>query len=398
MPHCSTLAMTSRVRRRAHVIHSRLHNKVIQMAVLNSVMRAFAVEALPTPADLLALHPCPAPTTALIAHHRQQVRQILTGEDDRLLVVIGPCSIHDPLAALDYAQRLARLADAYQDRLQIVMRTYFEKPRTTVGWKGLVFDPHLDGSNDIGHGLRLARQLLLDINRLGLATATEFLDTTSFLYLADLISWGAIGARTTESQVHRQLASALPCPVGFKNGTDGNIRVAIDAIQASEASHLFTAPGSQGGIVVIKSEGNPAGHIILRGGTHPNYHQSDVEDAAERLTRQGLSHRLMVDCSHGNSQKLHKNQIRVAGELCRQLGEGSDAIAAVMVESFLQGGSQKPAPLNQLAYGQSVTDACLCWDDTQTLLAMLADAVEARRQHSVKVQPGKALWNAQLAS
>ncbi|MCE9925892.1 3-deoxy-7-phosphoheptulonate synthase, partial [Aeromonas media] len=250
----------------------------------------------------------------------------------------------------------------------------------TVGWKGLVFDPHLDGSNDIGHGLHLARQLLLDINRLGLATATEFLDTTSFLYLADLISWGAIGARTTESQVHRQLASALPCPVGFKNGTDGNIRVAIDAILASEASHLFTAPGSQGGMVVIKSEGNPGGHIILRGGTLPNYHQSDVMDAAERLARQGLNPRLMVDCSHGNSQKLHQNQLLVAGELCRQLRGGSTAVAAVMVESFLQGGSQKPAPLSALQYGLSVTDACLGWEESETLLAMLADGVMARRQ------------------
>ncbi|MGE6224120.1 3-deoxy-7-phosphoheptulonate synthase [Aeromonas media] len=350
------------------------------MAVLNSVMRAFAVEALPTPADLLAQHPCPTDMAQHIDHHRHQVRQILSGADDRLLVVIGPCSIHDPVAALDYAKRLARLATEYQESLQIVMRTYFEKPRTTVGWKGLVFDPHLDGSNDIVHGLHLARQLLLDINRLGLATATEFLDTTSFLYLADLVSWGAIGARTTESQVHRQLASALPCPVGFKNGTDGNIRVAIDAILASEASHLFTAPGSQGGMVVIRSEGNPGGHIILRGGTLPNYHQSDVMDAAERLARQGLNPRLMVDCSHGNSQKLHQNQLLVAGELCRQLRGGSTAVAAVMVESFLQGGSQKPAPLSELQYGLSVTDACLCWEESESLLAMLADGVMARRQ------------------
>lgn len=215
------------------------------------------------------------------------------------------------------------LAHDYRDRLQIVMRTYFEKPRTTVGWKGLVFDPHLDGSNDIGHGLQLARQLLLDINRLGLATATEFLDTTSFLYLADLISWGAIGARTTESQVHRQLASALPCPIGFKNGTDGNIRVAIDAIQASEASHLFTAPGSQGGMVVIKSEGNPTGHIICAAAPAPIITRATWKRRVERLARQGLTPRLMVDCSHGNSQKLHKNQIRVAGELCRQLGKAA---------------------------------------------------------------------------
>ena len=257
------------------------------MAVLNSVMRAFAIEALP-PCRAAGAAPCPADMARHIDNQRHQARRILAGEDDRLLVVIGPCSIHDPVAALDYAGRLARLATAYEDSLQIVMRAYFEKPRTTVGWKGLVFDPHLDGSNDINRGLHLARQVLLDINGLGLATATEFLDTTSFLYLADLVSWGAIGARTTESQVHRQLASALPCPVGFKNGTDGNIRVAIDAIQASTASHLFTAPGSQGGMVVIKSEGNPDGHIILRGGTLPNYHQSDVAEAADRLIRQGL--------------------------------------------------------------------------------------------------------------
>ena len=259
----------------------------------------------------------------------------------------------------------------------------------------MVFDPHLDGSNDINRGLHLARQVLLDINGLGLATATEFLDTTSFLYLADLVSWGAIGARTTESQVHRQLASALPCPVGFKNGTDGNIRVAIDAIQASTASHLFTAPGSQGGMVVIKSEGNPDGHIILRGGTLPNYHQSDVAEAADRLTRQGLPPRLMVDCSHGNSQKLHTNQLKVAKDLCRQLSEGSQAVAAVMVESFLLGGNQKPAPLGELQYGLSVTDACLCWEESEHLLAILAEAVQARRRtrrkyaHTVQSELGQ---------
>jgi 3-deoxy-7-phosphoheptulonate synthase len=289
------------------------------MAVLNSVMRAFAIEALPT------LPSCWRST--LSGRHGPAHRQPapsgtpdLAGEDDRLLVVIGPCSIHDPVAALDYAGRLARLATAYEDSLQIVMRAYFEKPRTTVGWKGLVFDPHLDGSNDINRGLHLARQVLLDINGLGLATATEFLDTTSFLYLADLVSWGAIGARTTESQVHRQLASALPCPVGFKNGTDGNIRVAIDAIQASTASHLFTAPGSQGGMVVIKSEGNPDGHIILRGGTLPNYHQSDVAEAADRLTRQDSP------SPDGGLQPWQQpeaatNQLKVAKELCRQLSE-----------------------------------------------------------------------------
>ena len=344
--------------------------------------RIKAVRPLITPALLQEWLPTPDAALTLVESSRAAISRILHGQDDRLIVVVGPCSIHDHGQAMDYARQLKAQADALQDDLLIVMRVYFEKPRTTVGWKGLVFDPHLDGSNDINRGLHLARQVLLDINGLGLATATEFLDTTSFLYLADLVSWGAIGARTTESQVHRQLASALPCPVGFKNGTDGNIRVAIDAIQASTASHLFTAPGSQGGMVVIKSEGNPDGHIILRGGTLPNYHQSDVAEAADRLTRQGLPPRLMVDCSHGNSQKLHTNQLKVAKELCRQLSEGSQAIAAVMVESFLQGGSQKPAPLSELQYGLSVTDACLCWEESETLLAMLADAIEARRQCS----------------
>ncbi|MCS3459666.1 3-deoxy-7-phosphoheptulonate synthase [Aeromonas sp. BIGb0445] len=367
------------------------------MAVLNSVMRACAVAALPTPAELLAQQPCPAPMQARIAQHRQQASNILSGADDRLLVVIGPCSLHDPKAALDYAKRLAPLAEQYGDRLQIVMRAYFEKPRTTVGWKGLVFDPYLDGSHDLDQGLRLARQLLLDIGDLGLATATEFLDTTSFLYLADLISWGAIGARTTESQVHRQLASALPCPVGFKNGTDGNVRVAMDAIQASQASHLFTAPGSEGGMVVIRSEGNEAGHIILRGGAHPNYHRADVEAAAAQLRQQGLNGRLMVDCSHGNSQKQHKNQLRVAEALCHQLADGSQAIAAVMVESFLIEGCQAPAPLSELTYGQSVTDACLHWDDSLRLLAMLADAVSDRRRQHLTQRAPQPQWDAQLA-
>ncbi len=371
-------------------------HKVIQMAVLNSVMHAATVTTLPTPADLLAQQPCPAQLQARIAQHRQQASDILGGEDDRLLVVIGPCSLHDPRAALDYARRLAPLAAQYQDRLQIVMRAYFEKPRTTVGWKGLVFDPHLDGSHDLALGLRLARQLLIDIGELGLATATEFLDTTSFLYLADLISWGAIGARTTESQVHRQLASALPCPVGFKNGTDGNVRVALDAIQASRAPHLFTTPGSEGGMVVVQSQGNGTGHIILRGGTSPNYHAADVDAAAQRLRGQGLAPRLMVDCSHGNSQKQHKNQLRVAESLAHQLAQGSQAIAAVMVESFLVEGAQAPAPLSALTYGQSVTDACLGWDDSLSLLALLAEAVSARRRHLASAPAP--CWEAQLAS
>lgn len=351
------------------------------MSLHNSVMRALPVEALPTPAQLLARLPCPATTHGMIQGARHQIRQILSGQDDRLLVVIGPCSLHDPKAALEYARRLKGLADEHQEDLCIVMRAYFEKPRTTIGWKGLIFDPHLDGSHDINHGLQLARELLLAINEIGLATATEFLDTTSFLYLADLVSWGAIGARTTESQVHRQLASALPCPVGFKNGTDGNIRVAIDAILASQAPHLFTAPGHQGGMMVVSSEGNESTHIILRGGQTPNYHQNDVEAAAARLQREGLAARLMVDCSHGNSQKQHSNQSRVAAELARQMGNGSEYVAAVMVESFLKEGSQAPAPLASLHYGQSVTDACLGWEASVALVGVLAEAVQARRYH-----------------
>ncbi|MEW7867114.1 3-deoxy-7-phosphoheptulonate synthase [Aeromonas diversa] len=351
------------------------------MSLYYSVMRALHVEALPTPAQLLAQLPCPAIIQEKIGSHRHQIRQIMSGQDDRLLVVIGPCSLHDPQAALEYARRLSALADEYRDSLCIVMRAYFEKPRTTIGWKGLIFDPHLDGSHDINHGLRLARELLLAINEMGLATATEFLDTTSFLYLADLVSWGAIGARTTESQVHRQLASALPCPVGFKNGTDGNIQVAIDAILASQAPHLFTAPGHQGGMMVVSSEGNESAHIILRGGQTPNYYQADVEEAALRLQREGLPARLMIDCSHGNSQKQHQNQSRVATELARQMSHGSTFVAAVMVESFLKEGSQPTGPLASLHYGQSITDACLGWEASEALLATLAAAVADRRHH-----------------
>ncbi|WP_311568647.1 3-deoxy-7-phosphoheptulonate synthase [Photobacterium arenosum] len=348
------------------------------MAIDPSVIRAHSWQALPTPAALATAIPCPAALTAHIAHSRSTIREILHGQDDRLLVVIGPCSIHDPDAAIEYAEQLARYAERYQDQLVVVMRTYFEKPRTTVGWKGMLFDPDLDGSDQIGKGLQQARELLIRINALGLPAATEFLDTTSFTYLADLMSWGAIGARTTESQPHRQQTSGLPCPVGFKNGTDGNVSVAMDAIIASRHPHLYTTTGQDGQLYAVNSAGNPDCHLILRGGKAPNYSEEDIHHALQQLEAKGITTGVMVDCSHGNSLKQFRRQLLVAEELCRQIGNGNHAINAIMAESFLVEGRQEIS--EDMTYGQSITDACLGWDDTEALLSMLASAVEERRQ------------------
>lgn len=349
------------------------------MAALSSVIRASAKIAIPSLSEVLTQYPCTDINTRHISQTRTTVSNIFSGKDDRLLVVIGPCSIHDTDAALDYAEKLAIQAKSYDQQLHIVMRTYFEKPRTTVGWKGLIFDPHLDGSDELATGLISARKFLLEINKLGLGAATEFLDITSFLYLADLISWGAIGARTTESQVHRQMSSGLPCPVGFKNGTDGNLKIAADAMESASAPHLYPIPDLDGGMCAIKSKGNPDCHVILRGGKTPNYYQEDIEQATELLVKRGLCPRLMVDCSHGNSRKSHKNQLKVANNICNQLAEGSYDIAAVMAESFLVEGKQSINPGQALTYGQSITDACLHWQDTKKLLETLAEGVEARR-------------------
>ncbi|MGR1182912.1 3-deoxy-7-phosphoheptulonate synthase [Aeromonas veronii] len=350
--------------------------------MFTSLLNASPLATLPTPDEMLKARPCSARLTRQIARSRQQARHILQGEDDRLLLVIGPCSIHDPAAAHDYGGRLAELQGQYGEQLQLVMRTYFEKPRTTLGWKGFIFDPDLDGSDRLEKGLSQARELLLALGQEGLACATEFLDLTSMLYLGDLISWGAIGARTTESQLHRQLASALPCPIGFKNGTDGNIRIAVEAILASRAAHLYTQPSGDGQLALVRSHGNPDCHLILRGGWQPNYQSCHVAEAGELLRQHHLSPRLMIDCSHGNSQKQHARQLLVARDIADQLGAGSHAIAAIMVESFICEGRQdignKP-----LRYGQSVTDSCIGWEQTRRLLDMVAEGVEARRQQRI---------------
>ncbi|MFM5737892.1 3-deoxy-7-phosphoheptulonate synthase [Aeromonas veronii] len=350
--------------------------------MFTSLLNASPLATLPTPDEMLKARPCPARLARQIARSRQQARHILQGEDDRLLLVIGPCSIHDPAAARDYGGLLAELQGQYGEQLQLVMRTYFEKPRTTLGWKGFIFDPDLDGSDRLEKGLSQARELLLALGQEGLACATEFLDLTSMLYLGDLISWGAIGARTTESQLHRQLASALPCPIGFKNGTDGNIRIAVEAILASRAAHLYTQPSGDGQLALVRSHGNPDCHLILRGGRQPNYQSCHVAEAGELLRQHHLSPRLMVDCSHGNSQKQHARQLLVARDIADQLGAGSHAIAAIMVESFICEGRQDIGS-KPLRYGQSITDSCIGWEQTRQLLDMVAEGVEARRQQRV---------------
>ena len=310
---------------------------------------------------------------------RRNVHDILRGADDRLLVVVGPCSIHDPAAAIEYATRLKAERDRLKADLAIVMRVYFEKPRTTVGWKGLINDPHLDETFDMNEGLRLARKLLLDINLLGVPCGTEFLDLISPQYIADLIAWGAIGARTTESQSHRQLASGLSCPVGFKNGTDGSVRVAVDALRAAAAPHAFMGMTKTGQAAIFETLGNEDCHVILRGGKAPNYDAASVEAACKELAGAGLAARLMVDFSHANSSKQYQKQVDVGADVGRQLANGEDRIVGVMVESHLNPGRQDLVPGKALEYGVSITDACIGWGDTVKLLDTLADSVRKRR-------------------
>ncbi len=317
-------------------------------------------------------------TIDAIARVRREIGDVLHGRDDRLLMVVGPCSIHDPNAALDYAARLKKAADQYIDDLLVVMRTYFEKPRTTVGWKGLINDPNLDGSFDINHGLRIARGLLRDVAELGLPTGSEFLDPISPQFVADLVSWAAIGARTTESQVHRELASGLSMPVGFKNGTRGTIQIAVDAVGAARNPHHFLSVTKQGLSAIVSTKGNWDCHIILRGGREPNYNEESVVDATGLLEKAGLDPRLMVDCSHGNSGKDPKRQPAVAKAVCQQIKSGSTKVFGVMVESFLAEGRQDNNG-GDLNYGQSITDACLSWDETVPLFESFAKAIRKRR-------------------
>jgi 3-deoxy-7-phosphoheptulonate synthase len=342
------------------------------------------ITVLPPPEHLIRFFPIRGSAVeSLITDTRRSIQNIMSGKDDRLLVIIGPCSIHDPAAALDYARRLKAEREKYKDTLEIVMRVYFEKPRTTVGWKGLINDPYLDESFRIDEGLRIARQLLIEINRLGLPAGSEFLDVISPQYLGDLISWGAIGARTTESQVHRELASGISAPIGFKNGTDGNIKIATDAIQAAAGGHHFLSVHKNGQVAIVQTNGNPDCHVILRGGKTPNYDAANVAAACADLAKAKLPQTLMVDCSHANSSKQHEKQLDVAKDIAGQITGGSTSIFGVMVESHLLAGAQKFTPgkddSTQLAYGQSITDACLGWDDSIASLDVLSAAVQARR-------------------
>jgi 3-deoxy-7-phosphoheptulonate synthase len=368
-------------------------------AASTSNLRVSRFTELPPPTALRTELPLGPSGAAVVERGRNQVRAVLDGVDDRLLVVVGPCSIHDPRAGLEYASRLASLAERHADDLLIVMRAYFEKPRTTVGWKGLINDPHLDGSHDVAVGLRMARQFLLQVGQLGLPVATEFLEPISPQYTADLISWGAIGARTTESQVHRQLASGLSMPIGFKNGTDGGLPVALDACTAAAQPQSFLGIDDDGRAALVATAGNPDVHLILRGGSAgPNYSDEEVRHASELLRGRGLNPRLVVDASHANSGKDHLRQAEVAGELAARLaaeaggaiGEGPrgpSPLAGVMLESFLVPGAQPltvpengdPRRRSELTYGQSVTDACMGWDVTQDVLGELAAGSHARR-------------------
>ncbi|MBP0619841.1 3-deoxy-7-phosphoheptulonate synthase [Cupriavidus sp. LEh25] len=341
---------------------------------------------LPPPEHLIRFFPIRnTAVESLITQTRQRIARIQHGEDDRLLVIMGPCSIHDPQAALEYARLLLAQRQRHAGTLEIVMRVYFEKPRTTVGWKGLINDPYLDESYRIDEGLRIARSLLVDINRLGLPAAGELLDVISPQYIGDLICWGAIGARTTESQVHRELASGISAPIGFKNGTDGNIRIAIDAIQAASRPHHFLGVHKNGQVATVHTKGNPDCHVILRGGKVPNYDADSVAAACRELQAAGLGNALMVDFSHANSSKQHERQLDVARDVAQQIRSGSRSIFGVMVESNLVAGAQKFTPgqhsPSALTYGKSITDACIGWDDSLAMLELLGEAVNERRGH-----------------
>jgi len=345
--------------------------------------RIVGYEPLLSPAALLHELPLGEAQQEAVERARTEVRAVLDGTDDRLLVVTGPCSVHDPRAALDYAARLADLREQFADDLLIVMRVYFEKPRTVTGWKGLINDPGMDGSFDVHRGLRTARRLLLDIVGSGMPVGCEWLDPITPQYIADTVTWGAIGARTTESQVHRQLASGLSMPVGFKNGTDGDVQVAVDACRASATCHTFFGVTAAGAAAVVTTSGNPDTHVILRGGrSGPNYSSSHVTKALDLISAAGLPRRIMVDASHGNSGKDHTKQLGVADSLAGQLADGQHGVAGVMLESFLVAGRQDPGDPTTLTYGQSVTDACMDIDMTTSALSTLATSVQARRRYS----------------
>ena len=350
-------------------------------------VRIREIKTLITPCDLLGSLKESVQTTQNILATRTSIHNILHQADDRLLVIVGPCSIHDTKAGMEYARRLIELRDRLSADLLIVMRVYFEKPRTTVGWKGLINDPHLDGSYRINEGLEIARKFLLDVNELGMPAGIEFLDTITPQYTADLVSWGAIGARTTESQIHRELASGLSCPIGFKNGTDGNVRVAIDAIKTAESPHHFLSVTKEGQSAIIATTGNEDCHVILRGGKLPNYDAASVEAACKSLTSAGLAPILMIDCSHANSQKQYQLQKEVARDVAVQLSQGNHRIVGLMVESHINEGRQEHTPGCELEYGISITDACIGWEDTVELLENLAASIRTRREKRSTIKP-----------
>ncbi|MGQ0443028.1 MAG: 3-deoxy-7-phosphoheptulonate synthase [Methylophilaceae bacterium] len=354
--------------------------KIIYEKLATDDVRIREIKELITPLALLSRLKESVETTQNILATRAAIHRVLHQADDRLLVIVGPCSIHDTVAGMEYARRLLELRKTLVADLLIVMRVYFEKPRTTVGWKGLINDPHLDGSYQINEGLEKARQFLLEVNEIGMPAGIEFLDTITPQYTADLVSWGAIGARTTESQIHRELASGLSCPIGFKNGTDGNVRVAIDAIKTAASPHHFLSVTKEGQSAIISTTGNEDCHVILRGGKTPNYDSASINAACDNLASAGLAPRLMVDCSHANSSKQYQQQLEVAREVGAQLANGDMRIIGVMVESHLNAGRQEHTPGCALEYGKSITDACLGWNDSVELLENLATAVRARRQ------------------
>ena len=352
------------------------------MSVTTDDLRIQEIQELISPESLIRDLPVSTTASDTVSIARRTIHSILTGEDDRLLAIVGPCSIHDPESAREYAQRLRKLGDELQDDIFIVMRVYFEKPRTTVGWKGLINDSDLDNTFQINKGLHLARGLLHDLGEMGLPCGTEYLDLISPQFIADLISWGAIGARTTESQTHRELSSGLSCPVGFKNATDGDIQVAIDAINSASQPHHFLSVTKAGHSAIFKTAGNEDCHIILRGGKHPNYDMFSVEDASAMLEKSGLPVRIMIDASHSNSRKMPARQIEVCSDIALQISRGNHGIFGVMIESHLVEGRQNVVEGTPLTYGQSITDACMSWQDTEVVLRELANTIQARRQLS----------------
>jgi len=350
------------------------------MKPLTDDLRIIAIKELEAPAKLLGEHPVTERAATTVFNARQAIHRIIHDEDDRLIVVIGPCSVHDPAAARDYAERLDGLRRELEDDLLIVMRVYFEKPRTTVGWKGLINDPDLDGTFHINKGLQLARRLLVDVNEMGLPAGTEFLDLISPQYVADLISWGAIGARTTESQGHRELASGLSCPVGFKNGTNGSLKIALDAMRSASQPHHFLSVTKEGYSAIFATSGNEDCHVILRGGSRPNYDTESINIAAEEMETAGFRPRVMIDFSHANSRKRHQKQIDIGRDVAGQIARGDRRIIGAMIESFIAAGRQDWRPDQEMVYGQSITDPCIAWEESAPLLRELAAAVRERRK------------------